>query len=166
VNIRETIEQLTAVAEELPDGLDSQVKVHLCNGDHAEGVLTGRVEVYDAGGFAAVRGHPHLDDEDTVVRPLMMGVDDELARLVAGQRIRPWFPLEVGDGTSIRMPIDDQQQPMLPASAAAVAEGCTCDPGDNRRALETARTPVEDRAPGAEVELSFDPDCPFHTRTV
>lgn len=166
MNIRETIEQLTAVAEELPDGLDSQVKVHLCHGDHAEGVITGQVEVYDAGGFAAVRGHPHLDDGNTVVRPLLMGVDAELAGIAAGRPVRPGLPLDVGDGTAILMPVDDRQQPMLPGSAAALAEGCTCDPDLNRPALETARTPDEERPPGAQVRLTFDPDCPFHTRMV
>jgi hypothetical protein len=166
VNIREAIEQLTAVAEELPDGLESQVKVHLCHGDHAEGVITAQVEVYEAGGFAAVRGHPHLDEGNTVVRPLLMGVDAELARIAAGRPVRPGFPLDAGDGTAIRMPVDDRQKPMLPGSPGALAEGCTCDPGLNRLALKMARTPDQERPPGAEVQLTFDPDCPFHTRMV
>jgi hypothetical protein len=166
VNIREAIDQLAAIAEELPDGLDSEVKVHLCNGDHAEGVLTGQVEVYDAGGFAAVRGHPHLDDGDTVVRPLMMGLDGDLARLAAGHRVRPWFPVDAGDGSSIRMPVDDQRKPMLPGSPEAVAEGCLCDPVLNRRAVQRSRRPAAGRGPDTGLDLSFDLECPFHVRTV
>jgi hypothetical protein len=167
VNIRELIEQLTEVAEALPAGLDTAVEVHLCNGDDAEGVLTRVVTVDHVDTFAVVRGHPHLDEENTVVRPLTMDVDNELARIVSGEQVvvRPAVLVEIGDGTSIRVPVDEGT-PMLPGSPGALAEGCICSPVLNRGALRAAEIPSDRRSPGALVELSFDAECPFHTRVL
>jgi hypothetical protein len=82
VKIGELIELLTAAAAELPEGPDSQVHVHICRGRDAFSIVTKEVTVDTSASVALVQGHPHRDDGQTVRRPVAMGVDDELARLV------------------------------------------------------------------------------------
>jgi hypothetical protein len=104
--------------------------------------------------FAVVRGHPHNDDEDTVLPPLAVRIAAE----------RPAVLLDAGDGTSMRVPVDDDDEAMLPGSSGAVAAGCLCDPVRNQRTIELHATPPELRPADGRVELAFDPDCPLHTR--
>jgi len=51
---------------------------------------------------ALVQGHPHLPDGNTEARPVALDVDDELARLVAGEELAPPQPshgtIATGDG--------------------------------------------------------------------
>jgi len=82
VKIGELIELLTAAAAGLPEGMDSDVHVHICRGWDAFSIVTKEVTVDTSGSVALVQGHPHRDDGPTVRRPVAMGVDDELARLI------------------------------------------------------------------------------------
>ena len=45
MNIREVIEKLQEIAEDLPDGLDSEVEIHIWNGHSGPGLRTTSVEV-------------------------------------------------------------------------------------------------------------------------
>ena len=82
MKIGELIELLTDAAAELPEGLDSEVHVHICRGWDAFSIVTKEVTVDTNDTIALVQGHPHRDDGPTVRRPVAMGVDDELAKLL------------------------------------------------------------------------------------
>lgn len=96
MNIREVIERLQQVAAELPAGLESEVRIHICNGHDTPGVMTASVqvdpvwvqhertlEVKDS--WAVVQGHPHLDEdtEGSTTRPLTMGLDEVVQQWAA-----------------------------------------------------------------------------------
>lgn len=98
MNIREVIERLDQVAAELPAGLDSEVRVHICNGHDAPGFMTPSIEVdmmwvqdertlEAKDSFAIIQGHPHLDEdvEGSTTRPLTMNVDDVVQQWAAEQ---------------------------------------------------------------------------------
>jgi hypothetical protein len=88
VNIREVIEQLTAEAENLPVGLDTEVRVVMCDGTDAEitrifeidnmAALSEDGSITDV--FLIVKGHPHLDETSIVVHGVMQDADEHLRR--------------------------------------------------------------------------------------
>jgi hypothetical protein len=141
VNVRELIELLNQAADRLPDGLDSRVMVHICDGWEAEQmILTEAIDVAvgeEGDGPAAdcvlIQGHPHNDDESTTRRPVTMGVDAQLARLTAGDPLpRAGITVALGDtGEGVRVPYGEGGRPILPGSPEAVAAGCVCDPEKN-----------------------------------
>lgn len=109
MNIGEIIEALEGLAQQLPDGRSSEVRVHVCNGHDAPGVLTASIEVdvmqqlngstgEIAAAFAIVQGHPHKDPGRGVETPIMMDVDDVVAQWSADfaerGRSRPRVELE------------------------------------------------------------------------
>lgn len=174
MNIRDMIERLKEVAEELPDGLDSDVRVHLCNGLGADGVITREVtvatrrrqnqatlEVKEA--HAVVQGHSHLDDGETTVSSMMNDVDDELARLT-GETPQFEFPpgtkvivVDTGDGTGYQLPLDDDGKIISPGSALGIQRGCVCDSAKNNDGLGI------DHGDGRY--FIFKDDCPLHGKT-
>ncbi|WP_028924528.1 hypothetical protein [Pseudonocardia acaciae] len=92
MNIREVIEGLREVADRLPDGMDSQVRIHVCHG-HDSGTLIKSIqvdsmaeqnretfEIIDA--YAIVQGHPHLDDRPggSTLRPVTMDIEKVVQR--------------------------------------------------------------------------------------
>jgi hypothetical protein len=152
VNIREMIEQLTATADGLPEGLDTPVRVHICNGHDAPSVNTAvadilpeqemdvkTMRVRPGSTRVVVTVHPHSDDTSTTSRPVTMDVDDELARLVAGdvERLRPAAQLPPGTRAvtygGMRIPFSEAGQPITPGSDEAITFGCLCDPVKNNR---------------------------------
>lgn len=161
VNIRELIERLTAVAAELPAGADSDVRVHLCRGHDEPGEITTKVTVDSDGTRVLVQGHPHLDVGDTEVLPVALGVDDELARLVAGEVSAPPPPthatITTGDGWGYRMPVDADGKAIAPGSLDAIARGCVCDPGRNNDG-------DGHESNGGRIFI-FNNQCPVHRRT-
>src|SRR3954467_3763237 len=87
VNIREVIEKLQEVAEDLPDGLDSEVEIHICNDHSGPGLRTTSVEVDAVGivddtmrfrkqALAAIQGQLHRDEGSGQGPPLTMDSDD------------------------------------------------------------------------------------------
>lgn len=58
LKIRELIERRTQVADELPDGVDSNVRVHLCRGHDEPGEITTKVTVDSDGTAGARAGSP------------------------------------------------------------------------------------------------------------
>lgn len=174
MNIGDLIRYLEAAAEALPDGLDSEVRVHLCNGHEAPGVFTKMVGVSHGepgdGKFsrwAVIEAHPHSDDEDTVYTPMTMGVDDELARMAAGDAPpRAGITVALGDtGEGMRLPYDQDGRVLLPGSEGAVLEGCLCDPEKNKsgRGISVPENDsvafVYNRACPLHVQVRVDPDA-------
>lgn len=167
VDIRELIAHLNTAADSLPDGLNSQVLLHVCNGHDEPGVLTKMLGIAigegDEGRIArrlVIEGHPHADDEDTVIRPATMGVDDELERLVAGDvPPRPGITVVMDeDGNGVQFPYGEGGVLLLPGSPEAVAAGCLCDPEKNNhgRGIEV---PDSDRT-----AMVTNNDCQVHPR--
>jgi hypothetical protein len=90
VNIRETIEVLSGIADVLPDGLDTEVVVHLCIGPDCPVVVTREfvleiehtIDVLDGqqrSATAVIAVHPHR--APVHVRD-PQGLDGELAQLL------------------------------------------------------------------------------------
>jgi hypothetical protein len=86
MNIREVIEKLQEMASRLPNGLDSEVQVHICN-QGEPGVMTPFIDVDTmwtyhektgalAGGFAIVQGHPHRDVGNSATMSITAEIDD------------------------------------------------------------------------------------------
>ena len=143
MNVRELIDLLNQAALELPDGLESTVLVHLCNGKEEAGVLTEQVGVAtgeeDKGAAAnclIVEGHPHADDDSTERRPVAIG--------------------DTGEG--FRIPYGEGGRPILPGSPEAVAAGCLCDPEKNDHG-RGARSSHTDR-----VDMVTHNQCAIHRR--
>ena len=65
-----------------------------------------------------MQGHPHLPDGNTEARPVALDVDDELARLVAGEELAPPQPshgtIATGDGWGYQMPLDADGKAIAP----------------------------------------------------
>jgi hypothetical protein len=93
MNIREAIARLNEVADQLPTGLDTELRVHICNGSDKPGMVTPSIEVdfmveqhrdtgKVAGSYAIVQGHPHRDPnpEGSTLRPVTMDADDVLQK--------------------------------------------------------------------------------------
>jgi len=171
VNIREMIERLHEIAQDLPDGLDSKVQVHICNGGEAEGVVTREVnvatrrlqndvtlEIKEI--YALVQGHPHLDDGNTVVGSMTRNLDDELARLT-GEEPRFKLPpgtksvtIDLGDGKGRKFPLDSDGKVIAPGSSPGLKLGCRCDPAKNNDGRGIAV--------GNGVHFIMHNDCPVH----
>lgn len=186
MNIREMIDKLTDLAEHhLPHGMDSEVRVKVCNGQEDQSLITTRLEIdmitEGVGGprphvYAIVDVHPHLDDDLQKLRPEVMGVDDELARLAAGEDIGrapvagSAGPIIIqveeeegrvaliglGDGWAVRMPYDETGRLLVPGMPDAVAAGCICNQEQNRAAVAGGG--------GKGVALRYRRDCPMHRR--
>lgn len=98
MNIREVIESLNEIAATLPGGLDSEVRVHICNGQDTPGVMTPSVQVDQMwvqdrhnlavkDSFAIIQGHPHLDENPagSATNPWTMGIDEVVQGWAAEQ---------------------------------------------------------------------------------
>jgi hypothetical protein len=159
VKIGELIEQLSAAAAELPEGLDSEVHVHICRGRDAFSIVTKEVTVDTSVKVALVQGHPHRDDGQTVHRPVAMGVDDELARLVENPDARTEDPpssvvIQVDETKGYRVPLRSDGKILAPGHVDALRVGCLCDPEKNNFGRGHER--------GSNVALIFKDDCPVH----
>jgi hypothetical protein len=73
MTVREVLERLNAVAQDLPLGLESPVIVMLCDGTDAEGSRELEVDTLtwvnlktgqDRSHAVMIRGHPHFDKEE------------------------------------------------------------------------------------------------------
>jgi hypothetical protein len=166
VNVRELIELLNQAADHMPDGLDSSVRVYICNGWDADGLMTKEVAVAtgeEDDGTAAnsviIQGPPAQRRRNTVRRPVAEGVDDELARLAAGDPLpRPGVAVVLGDtGEGVRIPYDEDGRPLLPGAPDAMAAGCMCDPEKNAHGLGI---PKEDDT----VAMVTNNQCEIHRR--
>jgi hypothetical protein len=160
VKIGELIELLTDAAAELPDGPDSEVHVHICRGREAFSIVTKEVTVDMSGTVALVQGHPHRDDAQTVHRPVAMGVDDELARLLEDPEARHDEPpssvmIQIDDTRAYRVPLRADGKILAPGDLDALRVGCLCDPEKNNFGRGVERT-------GDNVALIFKDDCPVH----
>src|SRR5688500_2793220 len=93
MNIREAIARLNEVAAQLPRGLDTELRIHICNGSDKPGVMTPSIEVdfmveqhtdtgKVTGSYAIVQGHPHRDPDPmgSMLRPVTMDADDVLQK--------------------------------------------------------------------------------------
>lgn len=102
MNIREVIECLNEIAAALPGGLDSEVRVHICNGNDTPGVMTPSIVVDQMwvqdkrdftvkGSFAVIQGHPHRDKDGagSTIKPLLMEIDEV---------VQGWAAEQAGDG--------------------------------------------------------------------
>ena len=163
VNVRDLIEMLNDVADDLPDGLDSTVLVH-CVGREDGDFLTDEVEVTagrqgEGPHHVLLRAHRHDDGEETPDRQVTMAVHEELPRLTAGDPLpRAGLTVTIGDtGDGVRIPYGEGGRPMLPGSPEAVAAGCICDPekNDHGRGVRTADDGLT---------LVADVECDIHQR--
>jgi hypothetical protein len=89
MNIREVIDQLTAVAGRMPAAYDTEVRVAMCDGANVE--ITRALEIDDMAlldnemrtvkeQFVIIKAHPHLDETSTVARGIAEDADDQLRR--------------------------------------------------------------------------------------
>lgn len=89
MNIREVVDALSAKADELPAGWETEVRASMCDGSGVE--ITTAIEVdhmaempLDGGPvaavFAIVQGHPHRDERVQRVRGIAEGADDAVQR--------------------------------------------------------------------------------------
>lgn len=106
-----------------------------------------------------MQAHPHADDENTVRKPVTMGIDNELERLVEGDQFpRPGIVVALGDtGEGIQLPYGPDGRPMLPGSPDAIAAGCICDPEKNAGGLGV-------RSEDDRIALVTKDDCEVHRR--
>jgi hypothetical protein len=183
VNIREVIEKLQEMAARLPDGLDSEVQVHICNGPEP-GLMTPSIEVDTmwrqsaetltvSGGFAIIQGHPHRDEGDSMTRPAIAEIDDLVQKWAADQRGVPdgasradlirlrsaegeFALLPCSDGRFVKFSLADGQLEFLPGAPDAVAAGCLCDPERNNYGRGHRRD-------GA-VQMVIKDGCPRHPK--
>ncbi|MGH3710537.1 MAG: hypothetical protein ACRDRQ_21075 [Pseudonocardiaceae bacterium] len=183
VNIREVIEKLHEVATRLPDGLDSEVQVHICNGTDP-GLMTPSIEVDTmwaqnqetlavSSSFAVIQGHPHRDESNPPTRPATAEIDDLVEKWAADQRgvqngagradlikLRSsegeYALLPCSDGRFVKFTLVDGQLQYLPGAPDAVAAGCLCDPGRNNNGRGHRRD-------GA-VQMVIKDGCPLHPK--
>lgn len=158
MNIRVVIEKLQEMAERLPDGLDSDVQVHICNDDEP-GVMTSAIEVDTmwtyhketgalSGGFAIIQGHPHRDETSSTTKPVTAEIDDFVERWTADLRGvdasgaasmvtvtspdgEEYLLLPSSDGKFVKLTLLAGAVRYLPGSPQAVEAGCLCDPERN-----------------------------------
>ncbi len=183
MNIREVIEKLQEVAAQLPGGLESEVQVHICNGNDP-GLMTPSIEVDTmwiqnertlalSGGFAIVQGHPHRDEGDSTTRPATSEIDDLVEKWAAEQRgveggsgmsdlIRlssnegEYVLVPMSDGKFVKFALADGTLQFLPGSPDAVTAGCICDPGRNNY----GRGYLRDDG----VQMVIKDGCPLHPK--
>ncbi|MGH3824448.1 MAG: hypothetical protein ACRDRA_16690 [Pseudonocardiaceae bacterium] len=183
MNIRGVIEKLQEMAERLPDGLDSEVQVHICNQDEP-GVMTASIEVdtmwtYNQktgaliGGFAIVQGHPHRDKGTSTTKPVTAEIDDlveqwaaDLRGVDAGGASRmvtmtspkgeKYLLLPSSDGKFVKLALTDGALRYPPGSPHAVEAGCICDPERNNFG--------RGRGAGDAVQMIIKDGCPLHPK--
>lgn len=183
MNIREVIEKLQEMAGRLPDGLDSDVQVHICNQD-SPGVMTRSIEVdtrwtYDQktgalrGGCAIVQGHPHRDTDSPTTTPVTAGIDDLVQKWAADLRgVDPsggaglvtitspegeeYLLLPSSDGKFVKLALLDGAVRYLPGSPQAVEAGCLCDPERNNHG--------RGHWGGDKVQMIIKDGCPLHPK--
>lgn len=178
MNIREVIEKLHEVAKQLPNGLDSEVQVHICNGHNNPGLRTTSVEVdsvwqvdgktYEPKeGFAQISGHPHRDEGSGRTTPLTSQIDDLVEKWSTEQptskdpiRVKTddeeYVLLPWSEGTYLRLPYV-AGMPLLPGAPNATEAGCTCSPERNNYGRGY-------RHADDGVEMAVKDDCPVHLR--
>jgi hypothetical protein len=183
VNIREVIEKLQEVAEDLPDGLDSEVEIHIWNGHSGSGLRTTSVEVdavwivddkmrFRKQALASIQGQLHRDEGRGQTPPLTMEIDDvvqesateqEAGESAASKEIlkvktvdEEYVLVPWSEGTYVKLPYV-AGMPLLPGARNAIEAGCTCDPERNNYGRGYQRN--EDG-----VEMVVDDDCPVHLR--
>ena len=184
MNIREVIEKLQEVAEDLPDGLDSEVEIHIWNGHSGPGLRTtsvgvGAVWIVDdtmrvrKQALASIQGQLHPDEGSGQAPSLTTQIDDvvqesateqqEVGESSASQEIirvktadEEYVLLPWSEGTYVKLPYV-AGMPLLPGAQHAIEAGCTCDPERNNYGRGYQRT--EDG-----VEMVVEDDCPVHFR--
>lgn len=184
VNIREVIEKLQEVATNLPNGLDTEVEIHVCNGHDAPGLRTTSVEVNAVwmideemrptkAAFAQIQGHPHRDEGSGETMPMTAQIDDLVEKKATEKQ-------ETGEQSAssdmIRVKTDDEEYvllpwpegtyvklpyvagaPLLPGAPNATEAGCTCSPERNNYGRGYRR--------GDDgVEMAVEDDCPVHLK--
>jgi hypothetical protein len=178
VNIREVIAKLQEVADDLPDGLDSEVEIHICNGHDNPGLRTTSVDVdavwvmdgkmqIQKQALASIQGHPHRDEGSRQTTPLTMEVD-KVAEKWAEENPAPINIIKVKthneeyvlvpwpEGTYVKLPYV-AGRPLLPGAPNATQAGCTCDPERNNYGRGYQRN--EDG-----MEMVVKDGCPVHLR--
>ncbi len=181
MNIREVIEKLQEMAGRLPDGLDSEVQVHICNQD-SPGVMTPSIEVdtmwtYNettgapSGGCAIVQGHPHRDTGGSTTTPVTAEIDDLVQKWAAelrgadsaGGAVTMTSPegeeyvlLPSSDGKFVKLALLDGAVRYLPGSPQAVEAGCLCDPERNNHG--------RGHWGGDAVRMIIKDGCPLHPK--
>lgn len=183
VNIREVIEQLQEMAARLPNGVDSDVQVHICNQDEP-GVLTPSIAVdtmwtYNektgalTGGFAIVQGHPHRDKGSSATMPMTAEIDDVAERWAADLRGidtagaasvvtvtspdgEEYLLLPSSDGKFVKLTLRDGAVAHLPGSPPALEAGCICDPERNNYG--------RGHWGGDAVQMVIKDGCPLHPK--
>jgi hypothetical protein len=186
MNIREVIDRLQELAEVLPDGLDSEVRVRICNGHSEAGFTTRAVEVDTVWhqdkrtlkvleGYAALIGHPHTEIEKST--PVTLGLEEAVERWSAevGQaRSVPEAdagPEVVGSPPNGRHAIlpqpgqrsvqtelgEDGKIRYLPGHPDAVIAGCLCDPTKNNYGHG-----AQDEGSAGHILFIINQSCPLH----
>jgi hypothetical protein len=180
VNIREVIKKLQQVAEQLPDGLDSEVRVHICNGQQP-GLMTPSIEVDTTqnqktlavrGDFAIVQGHPHRDEGSGNTAPMISEIDDLVEKWASeqqGAQGRSTSPSLIRVKTDhedyMLLPLTDGKyaklafaggRPLLPGHPNAVKAGCICDPVRNNHGWG--------RRHESGVQVVIKDGCPVHPK--
>lgn len=184
MNIREVIEKLQEVAATLPNGLDTEVEIHICNGHDVPGLRTTSVEVNAAWivdeqmrttneAFAQIQGHPYRDEGGGEAMPITAQIDDlaekwateeqETGEQPASRDIirvktddEEYLLLPWPDGTYVRLPYV-AGAPLLPGAPNATEAGCTCSPERNNYGRGY-------RWGDDGVEVAVEDDCPVHLR--
>jgi len=184
MNIREVINKLQEVAAQLPDGLDSEVEIHICNGHDAAGLRTTSIEVnwvsvlkegtlLPERSVAQIQGHPHRDEGSGQTTPIMSQIDDLVEEWATEQQDTGDQP---GSEDIIRVKTDDEEyvllpwsedtylklpyvngMPLLPGAPKATDAGCSCDPERNNYGRGY-------RHADDGVEMAVKDDCPVHLR--
>jgi hypothetical protein len=184
VNIREVIDKLQEVATNLPDGLDSEVEIQICNGHDHPWLTTTSLEVNvvwridektrtTKQALAQIQGYPHRDEGSGDIMAMTAQIDD----LIEG---RPTEQQETGEDSAsrsmIRVRTDAEEYvllpwsegmylklpyvagaPLLPGAPNATEAGCTCSPEQNN--YGRGYRPRDDG-----VEMAVKDDCPVHVK--
>jgi len=184
VNIREVIEKLQEVAEDLPDGLDSEVEIHIWNGHSGPGLRTTSVKVdavwivdekmrFRKRALASIQGQLHRDEDSGQAPSLTVEIDDFVEESATDQqeagessaskeiiRVKTadeeYALLPWSEGTYVKLPYV-AGMPLLPGAPNATKAGCTCDPERNNHGRGYQRNE-------GGVEMAVDNDCPVHLR--
>jgi hypothetical protein len=184
VNIREVIEKLQEIATNLPNGLDTEVEIQICNGHDAPGLRTTSVEVNAVWmideemrttkeAFAQIQVHPHREEGSGETMPRTAKIDDRVEKWVTKEQEteeqsapRDMIKVKTDDeeyvllpwpeGTYVKLPYV-AGAPLLPGAPNATEAGCTCSPERNN--YGRGYRPRDDG-----VEMVVEDDCPVHLR--